>query len=123
MDTLKVVLDKAIKDRGVSQREAARQIGVSPMTIARALEGMSVDVDTLIAICKWLGVTPSSVLDAEVGGQDGLAATMAAVLEANPELAAVFGEAIQRVESGKLDAAILEDVLHYAAFRLGTSGR
>jgi DNA-binding Xre family transcriptional regulator len=112
-----LVNEKIRKDR-ISVREASRQVGVSATTMSRVLEGESVDVDTLIMICSWLGVSPSHVLDAFMPDEGGLGAAFAAIIEANPRLAKAFGEAIERVISGEIPPDALRDVVAYANYRL-----
>lgn len=47
-------LHSAIRARGITQRQTAREAGVSPSSITRILSnGKSPDVDTLAALCAW----------------------------------------------------------------------
>ena len=121
MNTLKVLLEDGLKERGKSVRAAAREIGVTHTTLMRVEEGGTVDLDTLIKICGWLGVQPASVLNAEGIGADTLAAQIAAVLETDPRLAKVFSEAMARILSGAMQPDTLRDLANYAAYRLGVT--
>lgn len=52
------------KERGVSQRELARALGVAQSTLSRMERGeRRVSVDRLIAIARALGVRPADMLD------------------------------------------------------------
>lgn len=52
------------KERGVSQRELARALGVSQSTLSRIERGeRRVSVDRLVAIARALGVRPSDMMD------------------------------------------------------------
>jgi transcriptional regulator with XRE-family HTH domain len=119
MNTLSVLLKEARKERGLSYRQAAEQVGTSRTTIQRIEEGEPVDVETLIKICNWIGVSPSTVLDAEGLGKDALAAQIAAVMQAEPGLAEVFSQAMARVINGDMDPHTFRDLAAYAAYRLG----
>jgi hypothetical protein len=79
------------------------------------------DLATAQKIADWLGVTPTSIIDAEGVGKDALAAQIAAVLEMEPKLAEVFGEAMQRVLDGRMDLRIFKELAAYAAYRINTA--
>jgi len=54
----------ARKERGVSQRELARALGVAQSTLSRIERGeRRVSVDLLIEIARTLGVRPADMLD------------------------------------------------------------
>ena len=118
MDILPNLLDKKMKAEGLSGREVARRIGVSATTIARVLDGESVDVDTLLRLCKWMDVSPAAILDAQLPSRSGLSAKIAAVVQANPALAEVFDTAFEKLAVGEIDISDIQDVAAYAAYRL-----
>ena len=112
--------EKISKER-MSEREAARQLGLSPSTVGRALGGGSLDIDTLLTICDWLGVSLASILDAQIpSSPTALSSAFAALIETEPELAKIFGDAIERVVEGSVDPVVLKEVTAYAAWRLNT---
>jgi transcriptional regulator with XRE-family HTH domain len=113
------MLDDKMRQRNLSLRQAGKEIGVSHTTISRILQGQTADIDTLIAMCKWLGISPSDVLDSNVEGPSGLGARIATVLETNPKLAVVFEEAIGRLEEGEITPQTIEDLIAYMSYRLG----
>ena len=118
-DLLVKMLDDKMRQRNLSLREAGKEIGVSHTTISRILQGQAADIDTLIDMCKWLGISPSEVLDSNVEGSRGLGSRIATILEANPKLALVFEEAIGRLEKGEISPQTIEDLVAYMSYRLG----
>ncbi|HMN10985.1 MAG TPA: helix-turn-helix domain-containing protein [Bellilinea sp.] len=118
---LSVLLAEKINSSGISIREASRQLGVSATTVSRAIDGESIDVDTLLSMCKWLDVPPSTVLNGLL--QDGsareVAATLTAVISSNPQLAEVFGEAVEHLLDGTISPQVLRDLVAYSSWRVG----
>ena len=117
MNTLQRLLNEKIDKWHLSMRAAAKQIGIAHTTLIRIINGEKCDMPTLQKMAEWLGVTPSSLLDTL--DTDDTATNIAAVLSAEPALAKVFNEALQRVKSGKMTQAELKDFISYAAFRFG----
>lgn len=115
---LGVLAQERVERQGL--RAAARDIGIAHTTLARAIQGEDIDLATAQKIANWLGVTPTSLIDAEGVGKDALAAQIAAVLEVEPKLAEVFGTAMQRVLDGQMELATFRDLAAYAAFRINT---
>jgi hypothetical protein len=95
---------------------AAREIGIAHTTLARAIQGDDIFLATAQKIADWMGVTPTSIIDAEGVGKDALAAQIAAVLETEPKLAEVFGDAMQRVLDGRMDLSTFKELAAYAAY-------
>jgi transcriptional regulator with XRE-family HTH domain len=118
MHTLsKIVKDKLDHDT-ISIREAGRQIGVSATTISRILSGESIDVDTLISVCGWAGVSPSDVLDAELKDDRALGSKIASVLGTVPEVWEVFEKIINELDEGNIDLDTTRDLISYTTWRL-----
>jgi transcriptional regulator with XRE-family HTH domain len=115
---LRTLLDDRIKQDGISIREAARQIGIGHSTVIRILGGEAADIDTLVAICKWLGISLSEVLNSELSGDTQLASEIATVIRANPQLEPVFREAMDRLKDGSIDPATIADLVAYTNYRL-----
>ena len=113
---LLTLLQKAMKDRRLTVRQTAAQIGVSHTTITRLLQGSSYDLDTGVSVCNWLGVPPAQVLG--LSGSDPLEQALSSILVANPALRRAFEKVLDPIENNVLDVAVLEDILQYIAFRL-----
>jgi transcriptional regulator with XRE-family HTH domain len=118
---LKSLLAERMKKEKLSLREAARESNVSHTTIARILEGHSVDIDTFLVICEWLGVSPSEVLDAQVPGELELSAKLASVIRTYPELAPVLQEAVEKVERQEASPELIKDLFAYITYRINLS--
>jgi transcriptional regulator with XRE-family HTH domain len=114
---LSVLLEGERRKHGLSERQLAVEIDVAHTTVGRVLRGETVDLQTLTKIANWLGIKPSSLLDAEGIGADALAAELAALIETEPRLAEVFKEALSRVRKGNLDPGVVRDLIAYAAYR------
>lgn len=84
---LKEILRERMEKESISLRAAATQIGISHNTLYRTLEGQPIDLETLNLIAKWLGVKPSTLIDAEAGD---VASMVAVILEQNPEMIKVL---------------------------------
>lgn len=114
---LQTLVKEARKKQGLSVRALSNELGLARITITRIEEGRAVDVDTLITVCKWLGVKPASVINAELENDEGLAAQISALLQAEPRLKEVFGEALDRVLEGTMSAEAVRDLIAYAAYK------
>ena len=112
-----VLLEEARRKRNLSERQLAQEIDVAHTTVGRVLRGQPVDIVTIQKIAAWMGVETASLLNAEGIGPDALAAELSALIEMEPELAEVFGEALRRVRSGSLDPSVVRDLIAYAAYR------
>ncbi|MBN2500248.1 MAG: helix-turn-helix transcriptional regulator [Anaerolineales bacterium] len=113
------LVEDKLKETGLSLRKAADKIGIAHTTLSRAIQGYTVDVDTLIAICNWLEVSPSSVLNAEGITEDALAAKIALVVQSYPQVKEIFETALDRLEAGEVDQQAINELVSFAAFRLG----
>jgi transcriptional regulator with XRE-family HTH domain len=47
-------LDAVMRHRGLSDRKAAEEIGISPSTITRMSQGKKPDADALVSLLAWL---------------------------------------------------------------------
>ena len=118
---LQIVLEQAMKDKGLASRKAAEEIGVTHTTILRALRGETVDVDTIIKIANWLKIRPSELLDSMTTDAT-LPEQLATLLSHSRDLEEHLADAVERVKAGQLDPAVLRDIVSYALFKLNTSG-
>ncbi len=116
MSILSELVREKLSAGRLSDRAAAREIGVSPTTIGRLLKGEDIDVETLIKVCRWLKVAPASMLNSYE--PDHLADSIAAIIEVNPRLTGVLAELTDKIRAGELSPALLRDVIAYAAYKL-----
>jgi transcriptional regulator with XRE-family HTH domain len=118
---LKEVLVRAMHERGLSTREAAKEIGVSHSTVFRITRGDPFDVPTLIAVANWLGVRPSTLLD-NIGQSDAITET-AMLVENVPGILDVLKDAVKAIQAGKADPAIITDIISYASYKLSLQSK
>jgi transcriptional regulator with XRE-family HTH domain len=118
MKMLSRLLQDKMNKTGASMRKVARDTGLSTTTVGRILNDESIDVDTLVAVCEWIGVPPSEVLDANVLGKSSLGARIAAAVSVEPQLAKVFGEAVDLMIEGKLTVDEFNDLINYTTYKL-----
>ena len=116
MEILALLVNNALKQKKLSLREASSQIGISTTTLSRIANGEIYDMGTLLAICNWLGVMPSSVTDAEAGD---LASILSALLEQYPEIKDSFEEAANKIIERKVSPETVKDLAAYIVFRVG----
>jgi transcriptional regulator with XRE-family HTH domain len=118
MQMLSKLIEDKLKGDGISIREAGRQVGVSATTISRILNDESIDVHTLVSVCRWMNVSPSDVIDSELHDERAMGSRIAAILQTNPELSEVFIEALNRLEDSKLDMNTMRDLISYTTWKL-----
>lgn len=111
---IETYLKDEIRNRGISIRTAAREMGVAHTTIRRALQGNDVDLSTVTAISKWLKVDVVNLLS--VSSNPTIRNQLCLSLERNPWLFAIFSELAN--DSDLLIERDLEDLLEYARFIL-----
>jgi len=117
---LAALVNQKLREENLTLRDGAKAVGVSHTTLARIANGSPADIDTLISICNWLGISPASALNSQaLGGPDKLAASLAILLEKEPSLASILSEALADVEAGTLSPQDVQEVVQYAAYRLG----
>jgi transcriptional regulator with XRE-family HTH domain len=104
---------------GIGTRETGRRIGVAHVTVARLLNGEDLDLEPLRKFCAWVGVSISSALEEKGVGQDALLAKIAMLVEREPQLRALFEQAIDDLSAGKLQLGAVEEIIGYAAYKLG----
>lgn len=115
---LQQVLQDAINSRNLSNRKAAREIGIAHTTVMRLLNGEKPSHDTLEKVAEWLG-TPKEAF-ALIGreGNEGLASKIFLLLNQNPALAKSLEKAADKYVSGAISENDMEDILDYIDFRL-----
>ena len=104
--------------KGISLRQAAREVGISHTAITRAAEGVQIDLETVVRICNWLGVSPNDVLGTMGVNDQVMISQVVALIQSEPKLAQLFTDAFKDVEADKLSLDDLRDILNYATYRL-----
>lgn len=117
MERLSELLQKRMEMEGLSVRRAADKIGVSHSTVARAANGQTVEVDTLVKLADFLGVEVLDLLDVKET-PDEVYQQISMVISMEPELEDVFKKIAEKIEAGELEKTILDEVAAFAAFRL-----
>lgn len=119
---LRSLLAEKMRKEQISARDAARQIGVSHTTVNRVLDGDIPNVENLVSISNWLGVTVATALGVETGTKDDVAARVALLIEAEPRLKQLFGSLVKDYREGRLTSEDIEDIFAYAAYRIQRKG-
>jgi len=117
MKKLAELLRERMKVDGLSVRDVAEVTGVSHSTIARAANEETVTVSTLVALCTFLGVPLSSVLEAKEN-PDAIFEQISRVLAIEPELSGVFGDIARKINDGDLNKKVLAEIAAFAAYRV-----
>lgn len=112
------LLEEELERRGVSLREAARQIGVSHTTLNMVKKNRPLEVNTAYLICQWLGVPITVAVEQGVSDSDMLISRIGALLTAAPELANILTVAAQEVEKGTLTSDDFKEIMQFAAFKI-----
>ena len=115
--TLSVLLLEKAREDGLSIREISRQSGVAHTTIARAIEGQQVRVETLMRLAKWLKADPSSLLPVQSDPSD-LAQAISGIVSEVPELGALLQTALDKMRRGEIRPETLREIIRYTAWRL-----
>ena len=113
-------LASMLRDRmdmeGLSVRDAGNLIGVSHSTVARAVNGEAVEIETLKKFCSFLGVPVENMLDLKDDNNE-LLNQILRVITIEPELAEVFIEIGQALGDNKLNKIILNEIAAFAHCR------
>lgn len=117
MSKLSKLLRERLDSEKLSVRDAAKLIGVSHATVARAANGETVEVDTLVKIADFLRMPVESLLVEEDEHTDHLEKLLV-LMSIEPELIDVLSEITKRVKAGFIDEKILSEIAAFAAFRL-----
>jgi transcriptional regulator with XRE-family HTH domain len=91
VDSLFAVLEAKTSSDGLSMRQAAALIGVSPSLLSRLRNGQRPDLDAFANIVRWLGVSADTFLisdDAQKAESVELNTEVSALLRARTDLSA-----------------------------------
>ncbi len=114
---LATMLRNKMNEEGISTRVVAGKTGISHTTVHRILNGGNADIPTINALCDWLGVSVSDVMD-DNAGQSSIAQKIAIIISAEPKLGKLLAELADQVEKGEIDPSDVEDIINYAGYRL-----
>lgn len=104
-------LDVARQAQGLSWRQAAREIGVSPSLLSRLANGQRPDADGFVTLARWLGMPTEDFTNGDRPARaPELAAQIARLLRAQPDFTAE-------------DLRYLEDVIQATVRRARASRR
>jgi DNA-binding Xre family transcriptional regulator len=119
---LKDILSQQLRDRRLSGREAATQIGITHTTMRRLLDGGKVELDTLVKVSEWTGISITSLVNI-VFPEDSksVIGDISALVEAEPRLRQVFEQAKQDLDNEIITVDDLRDITAYAAYKLQTA--
>jgi len=78
---LATMLRNKMNEEGISTRVVAGKTGISHTTVHRILNGGNADIPTINALCDWLGVSVSDVMD-DNAGQSSVAQKIAIIISA-----------------------------------------
>lgn len=117
MKKLGQLLRDEMELRGMTARQLALAMDLSQTTITRVLAGLSVDIETVLIVCKWLGISPVDAFDQDLGVND-TARRLAVLIHREPALGAVFTAALKEVEDGRMSTEDLRDIIEYATYKI-----
>jgi transcriptional regulator with XRE-family HTH domain len=110
----KLIQEKMHKDE-LSLREAGEQIGISHMTVARALRGEQIDFRVIESIAQWLGVPTKTLIETHFD-DNKLAFQIAGILETYPKLAQAASELLIEIKEGRIKPEVMADAFAYAIY-------
>jgi hypothetical protein len=108
------ILQGEIRKRGMSVRQAAREIGIAHTTLQRVMDGKHADLVSYSKISSWVGVELPTLL--ELKQQGDVSTQIQSLLEKNPRLLAEFQERIR--DGVSISPNVLEDIVEYIVFKL-----
>jgi transcriptional regulator with XRE-family HTH domain len=112
---LHAALDAARTSRGLSWRELARELGLSPSTLSRLANLKSPDVHAFMAMCQWLNV-PAETFRIRSASSSPTATEPELMAELAPLLRA-------RTDLNAEDVKYLQEIIGAAVRRFGNSRR
>ncbi len=115
---LKEFLRDTMRQRNLSGRETARQIGVSHTTIRRMLIDEPIDLDTAAKVTSWLGVSLAAVLEVDYEENLDMDIRILALLDRFPELRLLLEDLANAAMAGQLSVHLPREIANYGRFAL-----
>ena len=116
---LQAIMQDALRERDLTTREAAAEIGVSHATVTRILKNGTSNLETLLKISQWTGMSVDTLLGREQNEDTQMIrALLTGLFEAEPKLLQIFRDAYQELRNGNLDLRDFYSILSYIPFRL-----
>ena len=114
---LQELLQERMDSQGLSLRKAAESIEISHSTVDRALRGEKLDVDVMVKICKWLGVTLNDVVY-EGYEPNPLYKKIAMILSIEQEFESLLFRIDQEIRNKRISPGLLREIAGYANYRI-----
>ena len=113
------ILNGRMRSERLSEREVARQTGLSNVTINRVCKGEIVDLKTILILCEWLDVQPSMVLDSFLRDDSSQNNNIVLFIENNPYLKHVLSNLATEFNNGQVGEDTIKSICDYIAFMIG----
>lgn len=111
------VVTQKIREKSLSVRGAAREIGIAHTTLQRFLAGKPYDMDTVLKICKFLDIAPEAALNSLPNTTDRYN-DLVIILESEPYIAHVLLTSIEDYRSNRLTKEDLLQIMEFIAFKI-----
>jgi DNA-binding Xre family transcriptional regulator len=119
LNAIRQMVEQKLLAEGITIGEVAIKVGLSRATYYRFLKGDNLDMDTVIRLCKWLEVSPATILNIEAPDNEvATLSTIAAIVNLDPRIAALFVGLANDFREGKVNINVAQDILAYSAFKL-----
>ena len=115
------ILKARMNKSGQSGRTVAKEIGISNSTLSNVLKEQVVDLATMVKIAEWLDINPSSIINVHLDGEKSeLSEKIDVLIEADPELKAMFTIMADEYTRGIITAEDIKEILNYVQFKVSS---
>lgn len=101
-------LDSERKDRGITWKDVAAEVGVNASTLTRMAQGKRPDVDGLASLLEWLNMDVKQFIISDrsraVDGRQSTVATVSAALRSDSSLSSSSAKALEEVFKASYEA-------------------
>ncbi len=110
VSALHAALDAERRAQGLSWRQLAQEVAISPSTLSRLANGHRPDVDAFAALIQWLGVPAEQFMTTKGANRD----------QHEPDLVAQVAPRLRaRKDLSEKDVEYLEDLIRAAVRHIG----